>query len=100
MAANDEGRELFDFGLDDLLGKSNDKPKQDTEKKEQPSAASEGSLLNSGNEAITSYLLVNALLNLLLAKGIIYQHEVNALIAELYVEYRKHKRSGNDDNNS
>lgn len=48
--------------------------------------------LNSSNEIKTSYILVNALLSLLIQKGIIHHHEVNSLVAELYDEYVKKKR--------
>jgi hypothetical protein len=40
-------------------------------------------------EVHTSYILVNALLTLLVRKGVIYSHEVNALVAELHSEYMK-----------
>ncbi len=43
------------------------------------------------NEVHTSYLLVNALLNLLLNKGVIFPHEVKFLVEELHQEYLKKK---------
>lgn len=45
-------------------------------------------------EVQTSYLLVNALMTLLIRKGIIQQHEVQALVAELHFEYMKKKGRG------
>ncbi|WP_067923957.1 hypothetical protein [Alicyclobacillus shizuokensis] len=44
------------------------------------------------DEVVTSYLLVNALFQLLLRKGIIHEHEVNQLIEELAIEYQQTKR--------
>jgi hypothetical protein len=44
------------------------------------------------SEVQTSYLLVNALLNLLVRKGIIFQHEVQSIVAELHIDYMKRKR--------
>lgn len=44
------------------------------------------------NEIHTSYILVNALLNLLIQKGVIHRHEVNGIVAELHELYLKKKR--------
>lgn len=48
--------------------------------------------LTTATEVQTSYILVNALLSLLIRKGVIYSHEVNALVAELHADYIKKKR--------
>lgn len=49
-------------------------------------------------EVQTSFLLTNALMNLLIRKQIIYPHEVQTLVAELHIEYMKMKKKGQDDN--
>jgi|GEM_PF-3845807 len=54
-----------------------------------PFSPQEEAVLNRDSEIHTSYILVNALLNLLIRKGIIYPHEVKALVAELHAEYIK-----------
>lgn len=43
-------------------------------------------------EVQSSYLLVNALMNLLIRKGIIQTHEVTALVAELHQDYMKARK--------
>lgn len=43
------------------------------------------------NEVQTSFLLTNALLNILLRKGIISQNEVQELVAELFEVYQQKK---------
>ena len=48
--------------------------------------------ITTSDEVTTSYLLVNVLLNLLISKGIIRQHEVDSLLLELHAEYRKAKK--------
>lgn len=53
--------------------------------------------LNTEKEATTSYLLVNALLNILIAKGYIYPHEVQSILSDLSHEYRKLKRKGEEE---
>lgn len=50
-----------------------------------------------GNEVHSSYLLVNALINILMRKGIIFPHEISNLVEELHVEYMKNKKRGDDD---
>lgn len=49
--------------------------------------------LSSDAEVQTSYLLVNALLNLLIKKGLIHSHEVQNIVSELHSEYLKKKGS-------
>jgi len=45
-------------------------------------------------EVRTSFLLVNTLLTLLVSKEIIKMEEVNSLMAELHIEYKKTRRGG------
>jgi hypothetical protein len=82
MSALGEGMDdLFDFS-EQVLGE----PAKDTQSdKLKP-------VLTNESEVLTSYLLVNALMNLLIRKHIIQSHEVQVLIAELHVEYMKLKR--------
>lgn len=54
----------------------------------------QGELLTQESEIRTAYLLVNALLNLLIRKSIIYPHEVNALVAELHADYMLKRKKG------
>ncbi|MBU5262052.1 hypothetical protein [Bacillus atrophaeus] len=49
--------------------------------------------LSSEAEVQTSYLLVNALLNLLIKKGIIHSYEVQDIVSELHRDYLKKKGS-------
>ncbi|MGG1453466.1 hypothetical protein ABE325_21390 [Bacillus licheniformis] len=49
--------------------------------------------LSIENEVKTSYLLVNALLKILITKGIIHSGEVNDLVKELHNDYLKMKGS-------
>lgn len=49
--------------------------------------------LNAENEVKTSYLLVNALLRILITKGIIRFSEVNDLVKEMHNDYLKMKGS-------
>ncbi|QHW35741.1 hypothetical protein GZH47_33145 (plasmid) [Paenibacillus rhizovicinus] len=44
--------------------------------------------LTSGDMVATSYLMVNALLNLLIDKGYIKEDEVSKLIDELWTEFK------------
>lgn len=46
----------------------------------------------SQNEAYTSYLLVNALFNLLVTKGLIKSSEITPLLAELHLSYSVRKK--------
>lgn len=46
----------------------------------------------SQNEVYTSYLLVNALFNLLVTKGIIKSSEITPLLADLHVSYKNGKK--------
>lgn len=62
--------------------------------KETPATSSTPNIYDT--EVQTSYLLVNALLNLLVRKGYIYPHEVQALVAELHVDYMKKRQKGRD----
>ncbi len=81
--------ELFDFS-DQILGESSQTTThQDIQQSDQIK-------LTYQNEVHTSYLLVNALFNLLLRKGVIFPHEVNPLVEELHTEYMK--RKGRDAN--
>lgn len=80
-ALGERDDELFDFS-EQILGEPVKEIKPSPEKV----------VLNKDSEVMTSYLLVNALLNLLIRKGVIYPHEVNALVAELHVDYLKKKR--------
>jgi hypothetical protein len=43
-------------------------------------------------EVRTSYLLVNVLLNLLVRKRIIHQHEVQSLLGELHKDYMEQRK--------
>lgn len=56
-----------------------------------PSGESESSAYPYQTEVQSSYLLVNALLSLMIRKGIIFPHEVQALVSELHLEYMKKK---------
>ncbi|GIN55019.1 MULTISPECIES: hypothetical protein [Bacillus subtilis group] len=49
--------------------------------------------LSIENEVKTSYLLVNALLKILITKGMIHSGEVNDLVKELHNDYLKMKGS-------
>lgn len=64
----------------------------------QPQQVSEevksSSFKNHNNEVQTSYVLVNALMSLLIQKGVIYPHEVQSLVSELHAEYIKKKGTG------
>jgi hypothetical protein len=64
-------------------------------KKETPAA--KGKPTSYDTEVQSSYLLVNALLNLLIRKQLIYPHEVQALVAELHVDYMKKKKGRDTD---
>lgn len=44
------------------------------------------------NEVHTSYVLVNALLNLLIQKGYIHSYEVSEIVAELHQQFIKRKK--------
>lgn len=80
--------DFFDF-TEQILGE----PTKETHKEEEIKMESvEKVELNFNTEIQTSYLLVNALLNLLIRKGVIHHHEVNALVAELHADYMKKKR--------
>ncbi|WAT23494.1 hypothetical protein O0R52_22190 (plasmid) [Bacillus halotolerans] len=83
-----EGRDDDRFDFSDLVfGERNThnahQIKRDTAKVESSSEA----------EVQTSYLLVNALLNLLIKKGIIHSHEVQNIVSELHSDYLKKKGS-------
>lgn len=52
----------------------------------------EHSVLTQETEVHTSYILVNALLSLLIQKGIIKQSEVNQIVEELHAQYMRKKR--------
>jgi hypothetical protein len=80
------GKRDEDFDFTDLvLPGSSEVPNQDD--------SQAAFTISQEDEVTTSYLLVNTLLNLLLQKGIVKQHEVNSLLSELHVEYKKGRRS-------
>jgi hypothetical protein len=58
---------------------------------------SKESPISYDTEVQTSYLLVNALLNLLIRKQVIYPHEVQALVEELHADYVKKKKGRDND---
>jgi hypothetical protein len=82
MSKRDE--QDFDF-LDQVL------PSQAIENKNETPFHDDAVSFN--DQVRTSYLLVNALLNLLIQKGIIYPHEVNTLINELHQQLKLKRRS-------
>jgi len=63
--------------FDDLV------PKKEVKEEKKPVDFTQDDLIR------TSYLLVNVLLELLLQKGIIQQAEVDKLLEEVYVEYKR-----------
>lgn len=88
VASGGRDDELFDFSDQVLGGQAGDTNEVKPEEKQEPVA------MNYQGEVHTSYLLVNALFNLLVRKGIIYPHEVNTLVGELHEEYMKKKGKG------
>lgn len=88
VASGGRDDEFFDFS-DQILGEQG-KESEAT----QPESPKTPAAMNYQGEVHTSYLLVNALLNLLIRKGIIYPHEVNTLVGELHEEYMKKKGKG------
>lgn len=81
MSQRKDPSDPFDFeGI--IFSEKNDNSKKEAiQSKQMPKIRDE--------EALTSYLLVNVLLNLLIEKGIVYPHEINPLLSELYNSYRE-----------
>lgn len=84
MSSNEQGS-IFD----DLIPPS----KQET-KKEDPTNPM-GNMPKGdfpyADEVKTSYLLVNALMTVLVKKGLINEEEVNDVLTEMYIEYKRKK---------
>jgi hypothetical protein len=87
LAFGERDDDLFDF-TEQVFGQ----PAEEVKEERRPQQ--EKAVLTTQSEIHTSYILVNALLNLLVRKGIIYPHEVQSIVAELYEEYIKKKRGG------
>lgn len=85
MSINEKDDDFFDFS-EQILG-------EPTEDQKKQKSLSTKNTTNLQTEIQTSYLLVNALLNLLIRKGIIYPHEVQVLISELHQDYTKKRGS-------
>ena len=90
IASGGRDDEFFDFS-DQILGEQGKEEATNEAQSESPKIPA---AMNYQGEVHTSYLLVNALLNLLIRKGIIYPHEVNTLVGELHEEYMKKKGKG------
>lgn len=86
-ALGERDDDIFDF-TNQVFGEI----AKESEQNHEGEQSSQQPVLNRDSEVHTSYLLVNALMTLLLRKGMIYPHEINALVAELHVEYIKKKR--------
>lgn len=53
----------------------------------------------NSNEVQTSYFLVNALMSLLISKGIIRPDEIQSIVSDLYVDYIKKKKGAGPSGN-
>jgi hypothetical protein len=80
-------QEKDDFDFSEIIGEPAKEPVLPSGETEKPEHPYQG-------EVQTSYLLVNALMTLLVRKGIIHPHEVQALVAELHIEYMKKRGRG------
>ncbi|MCD7911030.1 hypothetical protein KC480_05760 [Bacillus velezensis] len=80
---DDDQFDFSDFILANKQFMNSSRTQSDTSKTE----------LNFESEVQTSYLLVNALLNLLIKKGIINSHEVQNIVLELHGDYLRKKGS-------
>lgn len=80
--AQDE--ELYDFSDQVFPGNQANRNKETTDN----IFEDDSNPLSMKDQIETSYVLVNMLVNLLIAKGVIKQQEVNSLVSELSKEYK------------